>query len=157
MAIVPANILAAALLIGGAVLLVAELYTPGFGVFGISGFILLGIGAYILLTSEPYVVFGALHISVIALLIIGGGFMLFIGYKASKAIRMKKRRIGERVMGQEGIAKTDIEPTKPGVVYVAGEDWTAISTNGKIKAGEKVIVVEMKGLILKVKRKEETK
>ncbi|RLG89516.1 MAG: hypothetical protein DRO15_00140 [Thermoprotei archaeon] len=152
MAVVPANMLAAALLVGGAVLLIAELYTPGFGVFGISGFILVGVGAYLLFTSEPYMVFGALQITTIALLVIGVGFMIFIGYKASKTIRMKKPKIEERIVGQEGVAKTDIEPTKPGVAYVAGEDWTALSIDEKIRAGEKVIVVEMKGLVLKEKR-----
>jgi membrane-bound ClpP family serine protease len=50
-----------------------------------------------------------------------------------------------------GEARTDLNPT--GTVFVGGTWWTAEAVDGEIKAGEKVEVVAMEGLRLKVKRK----
>ena len=64
---------------------------------------------------------------------------------------MKKPTLEERLIGKVGIAKTPISPTKPGVVYVEGETWTAYSSE-EIKEGEKVVVEKVSGLTLYVKK-----
>jgi membrane-bound serine protease (ClpP class) len=55
--------------------------------------------------------------------------------------------------GQTGIARTDINPT--GQVQSGAELWTAelAEGQGKIREGEKVEVVKVEGLKLKVKKK----
>jgi membrane-bound ClpP family serine protease len=63
---------------------------------------------------------------------------------------MKRPSTRERLIGAEGIAKTDVTPTAPGVVHVLGEDWTAYSIEGTIKAGSRVVVRDARGLILLV-------
>jgi membrane-bound ClpP family serine protease len=49
--------------------------------------------------------------------------------------------------GSEGIARTGLTPS--GVVYVAGEDWSARSASGRtIAEGDRVRVVGQQGLTL---------
>jgi len=155
MSVIPPDMLILAILLSGAILLVAEYFTPGFGVFGISGLILLGIGMYLLLTKVPIHILSSLVIAVTVSLAVFGGFMGFIVFKASQTIRMKRPGVQERLRGQIGIAKTDLRPDSPGVVYVAGEEWSAYSREGLIPRGSKVKVVEVKGLFLIVTRVEE--
>jgi len=69
-------------------------------------------------------------------------------------VRMKRYKPEELIVGKIGLAKTDIDENTPGVVYVAGEEWTAYSVSGKIPSGSKVVVVSMEGIILKVKKAE---
>ena len=59
----------------------------------------------------------------------------------------------ERLVGLTGLAKTDIEPDKPGVVLAESEEWTATSEQ-PIPAGARVRVVGVEGLRLKVVREE---
>ncbi len=155
MSIVPPDLLSLALLLSGMVLVLVELMTPGLGGFGIAGAILLGLGIYMLVAQRPP---ETLSINVIAIAIMASSFagiIGFIAYKAAQTVRMKRYRPEELVVGKIGIAKTDIGETSPGVVYVAGEDWTAYSVSGKIPSGSKVIVVSVEGLILRVKMYED--
>ncbi len=155
MSLVPPDLLVIALLLSGMVLALIEIMTPGFGVFGIAGIVLLAVGLYMLITQRPP---GTLSIELAgaAALILGlGGLMGFIAYKAGQAVRMKRYRQEELIVGRIGVAKTDIDETTPGVVYVAGEEWTAYSLGDRIPAGSKVEVVSMEGLILRVRRAED--
>jgi membrane-bound serine protease (ClpP class) len=56
----------------------------------------------------------------------------------------------ESLVGQEGVARTDLAPE--GTVHVAGEMWTAHSEDGQITEGERVRVVAVDGLHLRVRR-----
>lgn len=68
------------------------------------------------------------------------------------AYHRKKATGREEFIGLEGEAK---EPLKPeGQVKIKGEYWKAISIEGEIKAGDKVEVLGIEGLTLKVKRRE---
>jgi membrane-bound serine protease (ClpP class) len=48
------------------------------------------------------------------------------------------------------VVRTDLQPE--GMVFVAGELWRAVAADETIKAGERVIITEIDGLKLKVKR-----
>jgi membrane-bound serine protease (ClpP class) len=52
------------------------------------------------------------------------------------------------LVGSEGVAITDLEPA--GVVRVRGENWSATSMNGEVKAGDKIQVIEASGVRLGV-------
>jgi membrane-bound serine protease (ClpP class) len=155
MSIVPPDVVALALLLSGATLLAIEMFTPGFGVFGISGVVLMAIGIALTVYTTPLeVISPAVYVVSVGL----GSFAalaLFIGFKGAQAMRMKRRGIVEEVVGSIGIAKTDIGETQPGVVYVAGEDWSALSVRGSIPQGSKVRVVRVEGLRLYVEKLEE--
>lgn len=76
----------------------------------------------------------------------------FFSYALAKAIKAKKKKpkIGEEdLVGEKGIAITDI--MKRGQVKVKGEIWKA-EADEEIKEGEEIIVVDQKRLILKVRK-----
>ena len=57
----------------------------------------------------------------------------------------------ETLVGREGRASRDFQPN--GMVIVGGEEWSAISDRGdqKIEAGDRVIVIGIEGIRLKVR------
>ncbi|MDO4485518.1 MAG: NfeD family protein [Bacillota bacterium] len=68
--------------------------------------------------------------------------------------RTEKTNI-EAVIGQEGIAETDISEYKPGQVRADGKMWTAVCPSGTIPRGTVVTVVSIKGVTLTVEEKKE--
>ncbi|MBI2832380.1 MAG: hypothetical protein HYX79_09005 [Chloroflexi bacterium] len=68
------------------------------------------------------------------------------------AIHRRKETGKEGMLGMEGEVTEPLTPA--GCVCVKNERWNAKSLEGDIQAGEKVEVVEVEGLTLKVKRKE---
>jgi membrane-bound serine protease (ClpP class) len=152
MALLPVEILHLVLVLSGGVLLGVEVFTPGFGVFGIVGITLVAIGLTLMLTTmPPQALTPPVYATIGGLLAITGLF-LYIAYSAVKTARIKRKSREEILKGAVGYAKTDIKETEPGVVYVAGEDWTAYSVRGAIPQGSKVRVVRVDGLKLYVEK-----
>lgn len=70
---------------------------------------------------------------------------------AWRGLKAQDVEIGPAVpglVGAEAVAVTDLEPA--GVVRVAGENWSATSMNGPVKAGHRVQVIEASGVRLGV-------
>lgn len=152
------NIAALLLLIIGAILMIAEAYTPGFGVLGGSGFIFIIIGSLLLipLGSAEWLVGEDLYriflSAIVSSALVIGGFTLFMVYKVVKAKRRKpllKDMINEIVYVVD-----ELRPDKHGFVKYSGEYWMAKSQE-TIKPGSKAIIIGKEGHILIVKRLEE--
>ena len=139
---------------------IAEALTPTFGLFTVAGvitFILGGImlfsgnGGEYLVTGETYSI---LRIAIIVMAILLGLFFLFGAATVVKAHRKKPEAGREELVGEVGKVVEDLDPE--GVVKLHGELWKAESKDGKsIPVGEKIRVVEVKGLTLIVERIEE--
>ena len=72
-----------------------------------------------------------------------------------KFIKVEKVKTNlDRVVGMEGIVTEDIVPLELGEVKVDGKKWSAISDE-KIEKDSKIVVLEIDGVKLKVKKKEE--
>ena len=135
------------LLIGLAVLFfIAEIKVMSYGLLTVAGIIAITLGSLMLFESPlPFmrVSLWVILPMVISITVIFLGAMYY-GIK----IRHKKPISGaEGLLDEIGAANTDIG--KEGKVFISGEYWDAWSDE-LIKAGEKVRVVEMKGLRLKV-------
>ncbi len=135
------------LLIGLAVLFfIAEIKVMSYGLLTVAGIIALTLGSLMLFESPLPFMRVSLWVvlpMVISITVIFLGAMYY-GLK----IRHKKPISGaEGLLYEIGAANTDIE--KEGKVFIDGEYWDAWSDE-PIKAGEKVKVLEMKGLKLKV-------
>ncbi len=66
-------------------------------------------------------------------------------------IRTMPAKVGmETMVGREAVVRTTLDPE--GFVFFDGEMWTAESEEGAIQEGERVIITEVHGLRLKVKR-----
>jgi membrane-bound serine protease (ClpP class) len=84
--------------------------------------------------------------------LVSGGILWFIGRKGLEAISMDKDFDLSRLIGQVGVARTQI--FTEGTVYVRGEEWSAFSVQ-PIQSGTKVRVIERNGLMLKVEPAEQ--
>lgn len=78
-------------------------------------------------------------------------FVGFVIYAIVKGQRQKPSVGAEEMISKEAIAQTALDPT--GTVLIEGELWTAIAEGSRIEPGEEVIVTNMEGLKLRVKKK----
>jgi membrane-bound serine protease (ClpP class) len=128
---------------------IAEIKVQSFGLLAVGGIISLLLGSMMLFESPN----PALRLSwkvLIPTVIIVSAFFLVTAGLAFKAYRRKPATGSEGLIGMEGVAETDIAPE--GKVFVHGENWNAFSEE-VITKGEKVIVLEVKGLKIKVRKK----
>jgi membrane-bound serine protease (ClpP class) len=149
----PINLAGLLLIILGCILLLLEVFSPSHGVLAIGGIISLAFGSFILIDSSaaPFI---TVSWKLILSMLIFTTLFFFIGIGA--AIRAHRRKVitgKEGVVGEVGIAKTKI--LKEGLVFAQGEIWNAVAEGDEvIEEGDKVQIVGMEGLKLKVKRKE---
>ena len=90
---------------------------------------------------------------VVIALVVTLGVIFLILYKLIAPV-LKREQVtgGEGMIGIEGEVVTPLTPE--GVIKVRGELWKAYSTDASISADEEVIVVELEGLKLLVRRKD---
>jgi membrane-bound serine protease (ClpP class) len=137
------------------VLFIVDIKAPthgGLTAAGIGSFI---VGALVLFNSPgtPQVQRVSIPLVILVSIVTGILFAVVVGF----ALRAQKTRIKtgqESLIGQTGIARTALDPT--GHVQAAGELWTAglAEGQGRIRKGERVEVVEVDGLRLKVRKKD---
>ena len=146
--ILPINYAGLVLMLLGISFLVGEAFLPSFGVLGIGGMISLALGSLLLfdtptsdLMLDPTIVFT----TVITL----SAFILVVGYLVVKAQRSKPSLGVEGLLGEVGQVRVMLSPL--GKIFVHGEYWNA-EGDGEIEVGEKVRVVAVDGMKLKVTR-----
>ena len=128
---------------------IAEIKVQSFGLLAVGGIISLLLGSMMLFESPN----PELRLSwkvLIPTVALASSFFLVTAGLAFKAYRKKPATGSEGLIGMEGIAETDITPD--GKVFVHGENWNAWSDEVIVR-GEKVTVLEVKGLTLKVRKK----
>ncbi|MFO7917604.1 MAG: nodulation protein NfeD [Anaerolineae bacterium] len=77
------------------------------------------------------------------------GFNLLVLRAILVAIHQPPRAGAERLIGERGVALTDLTPA--GQVRVDLEDWSAVAEEGEIRAGDTVCVIGVAGVRLQVK------
>jgi membrane-bound serine protease (ClpP class) len=138
----------------GALLMIAEAYTAGFGILGGAGIFCLILGGLLLLpyTSPKYLIapewYSQFTSIALGVLIVLGIFTLIMIYKILQARRRKPILGG--LIGVEVEATEDIERGKTGFVRYMGEYWKARATE-KIGAGDKALVIGKDGPILVIR------
>ena len=147
MGVLEINYAGVALIGLGIVLLAYELLTPGFGVFGIGGIAALVLGL-IMVDKEPWIeVAGAvvkgIILGVVAIL---GVVLVLVRRTMKKPVVVGK----EELIGKVGVVTAALAPE--GLVKLRGELWTAVCKE-HAKKGEEVIVKDVKGVKLIVKRR----
>ncbi len=147
--------LVAALLIAGVGTILLEL-KKGHGLLALTGVALALTAAAImiyrapLLPKAPELQVSSYTLGAAAL--VGAGIFGFYLHQIRVALGRKPAAHDLKLLvGMEGVAKTELSPGKTGTVLVASDTWTALA-DGDIAAGEKVRVIEVQGLKLRVKR-----
>lgn len=132
------------------VFFIAEIKVMSYGLLTVAGAFSMLVGGLMLFEPQAS---GGLGVS--AGLLIGTiiSLMAVVAVLAFIVFRAQSSRIVagiESLEGKKGTAKTDMNPK--GKVLAEGELWEAESVSGSIAAGEKVIVAEVKGFRMKVRR-----
>jgi membrane-bound serine protease (ClpP class) len=143
----PVQLIGVVLLVASLVFFALELVHPGVGLPAIAGVVSLVLGGlYLFDTSVPGVAVSPLVIVPVAAF---AAFFFLVVIR--QAMRLRHRKVitrTERLVGREGTVVRDLEPM--GVVQVASEEWSAEAVRGSPRKGERIRVVEMEGLKLKV-------
>ena len=149
-----AGIILIALAIG---LFIADLSTEGIGVLAALGLVAFVLGSLLLYTpvAPTSPAMPEVRVSpwlVAAMALIFGGFFVVALRALLRARRAPVTTGIEALVGQIGTATSSLTPA--GVVRLDGENWSAVSVEGNVRAGESVEVVGVAGVSLRVRRHE---
>ncbi len=147
----PINYAGIALIGLAAGLLIAEIYTPGFGLLAGGGIVAFVFGTLILFSGRPTLFQPDLPV-IIGIAVGVGSVLAFIIYHAIRAHRRQPTTGREELVGKKAVVKVALEPE--GTVLHQGELWTAVLDKGRAKPGEEVIITKFDGLKLYVTKKQ---
>lgn len=147
---IPINFAGAFLILLGIIFFVLELKIVSHGVLGIAGIVSIVIGSIMLVNLPSGSILSISWKSILAVALISALFVFGVLSFAVRAQMSKVKTGREGLAGEVGTARTDVAET--GKVDLHGEIWNATSDE-PIKAGEKVVVSQVKDLTLKVTKK----
>jgi membrane-bound serine protease (ClpP class) len=150
------NAVVVLLLVTGAALLVAEAHLASYGLLGVAGALALAGGAAVALSEGGMGL--ALVLALAAALFAGAASLGLVATRASLRLRRRQALGGaDGLVGRVGVVRRSLTPV--GVVAVMGELWRArpawSETEPAPVEGEDVIVEQVHGLTLWVRRAEE--
>ena len=151
--LLPINYTGLALMVFGVALLVGEAFFPSFGVLGVGGIVSLALGS-LLLFDTPTSDFGVDRSIVFTAVATLGSFVLAVSYLVFRSQKAKPLLGVEGMIGEIGVVREKLQPR--GSIFVHGEHWKA-EADGEIEAGDKVEVVGIDRMVLKVKRAAQTR
>ncbi len=144
----PVNTVGAVLVVFGIILLLLELKVPSYGMLTIGGATALALGSFMLIDTPVAAlrISASVIITTVVLVTLFTIFAVFMGVRA----HFRKATTGqEGLTGEIGEVIEDL--TLEGMVFVRGEYWRARSSTN-IKTGEKVRVLGMEEMMLRVER-----
>jgi membrane-bound serine protease (ClpP class) len=148
--------LAVALMVTGALLLIAEAHLASYGLLGVAGVLALGAGGLLAISEAGgsivlgLAIFLPIAVGLVALMVVAG--------RKSLSLRRRRPRSGpQALVGRVGVVRH--APAPVGHVLVEGELWRARNSwaDGEpaLCEGEYVVIEEVHGLTLGVRRAEE--
>ncbi len=148
--VLSASIAGVLLIILGFIFFFAEIKLQSHGLFGLAGVVSFLIGSLMLYSSSPQ----GIGLSPLSIGVGVGLTLLFffvVVALAIRALRLKPTTGKEGMIGDVGEAIEDFDEKGEGRVMVHGEIWWARSDE-PLKKGDRVIVVDVRGLKLTVKK-----
>jgi membrane-bound serine protease (ClpP class) len=149
LSVIPFNWAGVALIMFAFILFGLELFVTSGGVLGVGGAVALVLGG-LMLTSGNDAEFRVSEELIIGLAIVLGGLVMFVFVNVMR-IRTMPAKVGmSTVVGRTVVARSALAPD--GFVMMDGEIWTAEAEEGAIEPGDSVIITQIKGLRLKVRK-----
>ncbi len=149
LSVLPFNWAGVALILVAFILFGLEIFVPSGGILGVGGVVALVLGGLLLTSGNPPE-FQVSRWLLIGLAAAMGAIVLFVLVNIMR-IRMMPAQMGmESIVGREAVTRSTLDPE--GFVFLDGERWSAESEEGTIEEGERVVITEVKGLRLKVKK-----
>ena len=147
--VLPINYAGAALILFSFLLFLLDVKLATHGLLSIGGFFSFLLGSLMLFNTSSSALKPSMYVLVSASILTFVFFVFIVGL-GIKALRKKPVSGKEGLIGERGRARTKID-RDGGWVFVHGELWKAVSEED-IEAGEKIEVLDVDGLVLKVKR-----
>jgi len=147
----PINYAGLLLMVLALIFFILEVKVVSYGALTIGGIVSMVLGSLLLFDSPlPY-----MRASLVVIIMIAAATALFFLFALGFAVRAHKRKVttGDKgLAGEVGVARTDLNPE--GDVFVQGEIWKA-EADQPVDKGEKVVIVGVEGLTLKVTKKKQ--
>jgi membrane-bound serine protease (ClpP class) len=148
LAVLPVNYAGLALLLFGVALMVAEAFSPGFGVMGLGGIAAFAIGALFLFDPAQSDIPIAVSWQVVSgMAVLSAAFFAGVMGFAARARHRPVRTGAEQMIGSTGEVVSWTETT--GRVHLNGELWEARSKQ-RLAKGQRIRVISRAGLTLDV-------
>ncbi|MBI2218596.1 MAG: nodulation protein NfeD [Candidatus Rokubacteria bacterium] len=145
----PINYAGLLLILFGIVLFIAEIKVVSHGVLAIGGIVAMALGS-LMLFDAPDVGF-RVSWSVIGMTVGSTAALVLVVLGVGVRALARRPSVGsEALIGQTGLAREALAPE--GQVTVQGEIWSAVVGDGPVAAGDRVRVVGVDGLTLRVVR-----
>ncbi len=144
----PVNFAGLILIIFGVILFILETQITSYGLLTIGGIISLFLGSFMLIRVTPPILAISWKVIIPSVVLMVAVFAVAMGL-ALKAQRAKPTTGMRGIVGEVGVARTKVKGS--GKVFVHGEIWNATSEE-PIRKGEKVKVVDIEGLTLKIEK-----
>ncbi|MBM3707659.1 MAG: nodulation protein NfeD [Actinobacteria bacterium] len=153
--VLPINYAGLALIVLSIILFILDIKLNVGGMLSLAGITSLIIGSFILIdTSAPYLQIARSLIIGLSLAI--SAFLIIVIRAVYKVHRKKPVTGNAGLVGTEGVAIENLKPS--GLIKTHGEIWKAVSIDTEnIKKGSQVKIITVQGLILYVKKVENTK
>jgi membrane-bound serine protease (ClpP class) len=147
----PINYSGIALILLGIILFLLEIKITSYGLLTVGGVIALFLGSIMLINTDAWFEFQEISLAVIIpTVLFTAAFFLFAIGAGLKAQRRQPTTGSEGIVGELGVAFTKLNPR--GQVRVHGEMWNAECIDGTVPKDGSIVVVEVNGLMLKVKK-----
>ncbi len=152
LSVIPFNWAGVALIMFAFILFGLEIFVPSGGILGGGGVVALILGGLLLTSGNPPE-FQVSRWLLIGLATAMGAMVVFVLVNLVR-IRMMPVQVGvETMIGHEAVARSVLDPE--GLVFLEGETWSAESEEGVIQPGEHVVITEVQGLRLKVRKQQQ--
>ncbi|MEO0094019.1 MAG: nodulation protein NfeD [candidate division WOR-3 bacterium] len=145
----PVNYAGLGLIILGIIMFILEIKITSYGLLTIGGIASLLFGSLLLFESPLPFFRPSMVLLVVAVVVTALFFILIVGLGIKAHLR-RPTTGKEGLIGEIGVAQDNLNPL--GVIMVQGELWSAESVSGEVKKGEKVKVLEVEGMTLKVSK-----
>ena len=148
--VLPINFVGLLLMLFGLVLFALEIKVTSYGLLTIAGIVSLIFGSLMLIDSPA----PELQLSLGLILSVVLGFTAIAAFLVRLALQAQRAAPVTGVEGLIGETGRAIEPIAPGTqgrVHVHGESWSAVA-NDAIVTGDRVIVTNVQGLMLTVRK-----
>jgi len=145
---IPISYAGLSLIILGVIFFVVELKVASHGLLGMAGVISIVIGS-VMLIDLPQSWLSISWQSIATVAVVSIIFFLGVLSYAVKAQLSKVKTGKEGMVGEVGVARTDIAPS--GKVFLHGELWDA-KAEEPVRAGERVVVTAVEGMMVRVKK-----
>jgi membrane-bound serine protease (ClpP class) len=147
--VLPINVVGVLLLLFGVGLMVLDAFTPTNGILTTGGVVALVAGSFTLFDIQDPAI-GLSWVTIVSMVGILTVLFVFVITKGLTAQRRRTATGPDAMVGRIGVAATDLHPD--GQIRVRGETWAARAVGGEILKGDAVVVEQVDGRRLAVRR-----